>query len=110
VWGVAGLAAGLVFISLIIGFLTDTASIRAELMKVEPRPLIPLGSWWDFLVRINIVIPVIFFLWWIGYWEWWRGWDAGLHTYYTFPGLVVLVIGFIAIYYVAGKVIERAAR
>jgi len=110
VWGVAGLAAGLVFISLIIGFLTDTASIRAELMKVEPRPLIPLGSWWDFLVRINIIIPVIFFLWWIGYWEWWRGWDAGLHTYYTFPGLVILVIGFIAIYYVAGKVIERAAR
>jgi hypothetical protein len=90
------------------GFLVDTAKVREELMKVEPKPLIPLGAWWDLLVKVNVVIPVFFFIWWIAYWEWWRGWDAGLHTYYTWPGLAILIIGGLMIYYVTGKVIERA--
>jgi len=110
VWGVIGLSAGLVFIALMAGFLVDTVKVRMELMKVEPKPLIPLGSWWDWLVRINVVIPVIFFIWWIAYWEWIRGWDAGLHTYYTWPGIAILIIGGLMIYYVTGRVIERVKR
>ncbi|MDM7274502.1 MAG: sodium-dependent transporter [Thermoprotei archaeon] len=108
VWGVIGLALGLAGIALIVGFLTNTETVRRELMAVEPKPLIPLGSWWNFLVKINVVIPIIFFIWWIAYWEWMRGWDAGLHTYYTFPGVLILIVGGIILYYVAGKVLERA--
>lgn len=106
VWGVIGLSLGLAAIALIVGFFVDTESIRRMINEVEPKPLIPLGSWWNILVKVNVVIPVIFFIWWIAYWEWYKGWGAGLHTYYTFPGIIILIIGGIILYYVASKTID----
>lgn len=107
VWGVIALSLSLAAVAIIVGFLTDTESVRRAIVSVEPKPLVPLGSWWNALVKINAVVPVLFFLWWIAYREWYLGWGSGLHTYYTFPGLLILAIGAAMIYYTSSKIIER---
>lgn len=107
VWGVAGLAVGLIFIALITSYFTDITKVRQGLMDMDIKPFIRLGKWWDYLVKLNIVIPALFFGWWIIYWEWIRGWDSGLYTYYTYPGMLVLVVGAVIIYYISSKAIEK---
>lgn len=107
VWGVVGLTVGLIFISLITSYFTDVVKVRRGLMDMDIKPLIRLGRWWDYLVKINVVIPLVFFSWWIVYWEWIRGWDAGAHTYYTFPGMLILIIGGVILYYITSKSIEK---
>ncbi len=107
VWGIVGLSVGLVFIALIASFFTDAAKVRRGLMDMDIKPFVRLGRWWDVLVRVNIVIPIIFFVWWIAYCEWIRGWDQGLHTFYTYPGMVILVVGGLVMYYIVSKSIEK---
>lgn len=107
VWGVAGLAVGLIFIALITSYFTDVAKVRHGLMDMDIKPFIRLGRWWDYIVKLNIVIPALFFGWWIVYWEWIRGWGSGAHTYYTFPGMLILIIGGAIIYYITSKSIEK---
>ncbi|MEM4914293.1 MAG: hypothetical protein QW579_08875 [Desulfurococcaceae archaeon] len=110
VWGVAGLAVGLVFISLITSYLTGVSRIREKLMDMDIKPFIRLGKWWDVLIKANITIPLIFFAWWIVYGEWIRGWGAGLHTYYTYPGMLILLIGGVTMYFVVSRAIEKQFR
>jgi len=110
VWGVVGLSIGLVFIALITSYFTDIAKVRQSVMDMDIRPFVRLGKWWDYLVRVNLVIPIIFFVWWIVYGEWIRGWGVGLHTYYTFPGMVILIIGGIIMYFLISKAIEVQIR
>lgn len=111
VWGVVGLAIGLVFIALITSVFTDVTKVREKLMNtMDIKPFIRLGKWWDYLVKFNLVIPIIFFFWWIAYWEWMRGWDAGLHTYYTFPGMLILLAGGIVMYFIVSKTVETQTR
>ncbi len=107
VWGVVGLSVGLIFIALITAFLTSAAEVRRGLMDMDIKPLVRLGRWWDVLVKVNIVVPAIFFAWWIAYREWIEGWGAGLHTYYTYPGMVILVVGGLIMYYIVSKSIEK---
>ncbi len=107
VWGVVGLTVGLIFLSLIVGYLGNTEEFRKALNDINPPPLFRVGKWWNALVKFNIIIPLIFFVWWIAYWEWIRGWDAGLHTYYTFPGMLILIVGGIMLYVFVSKTIDR---
>ncbi|MEM2413915.1 MAG: sodium-dependent transporter [Sulfolobales archaeon] len=107
VWGVVGLSLGLVFIALITSYFTDAAKIRKGLADMDIKPFIKLGSWWDVMLKVNIVIPILFFAWWIVYGEWIRGWGAGLHTYYTFPGMIILIIGGFIMYFIVAKSIEK---
>ncbi|MCX8196048.1 MAG: hypothetical protein N3F67_03095 [Acidilobaceae archaeon] len=106
VWGVIALSFSLVALAATAGFPAD-AEARKELMEVEPRPFISLGRWWNILVK-NVIIPFVFFVWWIVYWDWYKGWDAGLH-YYTFPGLLILAIGGVVLYIVASRTIDKVA-
>jgi len=110
VWGVVGLSIGLVFIALITSYFTDAARVRQGLMDMDIKPFVRLGKWWDYLVKVNIVVPILFFVWWIVYGEWIQGWGLGLHTYYTFPGMVILIIGGIIMYYLISKSIEAQTR
>jgi len=107
VWGVVGLAIGLMFIGLIVGFWTNPARVREKLADMDIKPFVKLGKWWDILVRVNIAIPIVFFAWWIVYWEWMRGWDSGLHTYYTFPGFLILVVVGVILWFVVNKAIDK---
>ncbi|MEM1628471.1 MAG: sodium-dependent transporter [Desulfurococcaceae archaeon] len=107
VWGVVGLSIGLVFIGLIVGFWSNPARIREKVMDMDIKPFIKLGKWWDILVRANIVIPMIFFSWWIVYWEWIKGWGEGAYTYYTFPGFLMLAIGAVMLWFFVSKAIEK---
>ncbi|MCS7098800.1 MAG: sodium-dependent transporter, partial [Sulfolobales archaeon] len=107
VWGVVGLSIGLVFIALITSYFTDISKVGERATDMDVRPFVKLGKWWEYLVKVNIVIPILFFAWWIIYGEWIRGWGAGLHTYYTFPGMVILVLGGIVMYFIVSKSIEK---
>ncbi|MCX8185002.1 MAG: sodium-dependent transporter [Sulfolobales archaeon] len=107
VWGIVGLSLGLVFIALITSYFADISKVREKLMDIEIKPFIKLGKWWDIMVKVNIVIPPLFFIWWIVYGEWIRGWGAGLHTYYTFPGMVILIIGGAIMYFIVSASIDK---
>jgi len=108
--GVIALPIGLTFICLITAYFTNPAKIRQGIMDMDIKPLIKLGKWWDYLIKALIVVPFIFIIWWLAYWEWIRGWDAGLHTYFTFPGIFILIINGIIIYFVASKVVDKLTK